>query len=163
MMRAKTFFLHREGSLEWGAPVFFTHAPDGVLFEFATAPTARLVVTDKACASETRTSTEKTPSFLNTLLSHPALETPPPDITLPYTGKETTLLKMEWCWIPGGAFRMGSKEYDDEKPAREVRVKGFWLARYPVTNAQYQLFIEASGYQNQRWWTTDGWRICVRK
>lgn len=51
---------------------------------------------------------------------------------------------------------MGSEDYDDEKPIHEVHVDGFWLARYPVTNTQYKLFIEAGGYDKQQWWTTEG-------
>ena len=53
---------------------------------------------------------------------------------------------------------MGSDDYGDEKPIHEVQVDGFWLARYPVTNTQYKLFIEAGGYDKQQWWTTEGWQ-----
>lgn len=28
----------------------------------------------------------------------------------------------------------------------------FWIARYPITNTQYQALIEDGGYQNERWW-----------
>ncbi len=53
---------------------------------------------------------------------------------------------------------MGSDDYGNEKPIHEVQVDGFWLARFPVTNAQYKLFIEAGGYDKQQWWTTEGWQ-----
>ena len=53
---------------------------------------------------------------------------------------------------------MGSNDYDREKPIHEVHVDGFWLARYPVTNAQYKLFMEARGYDQQKWWTAEGWQ-----
>jgi len=36
--------------------------------------------------------------------------------------------------------------------------KGYSIAKYPVTNAQFAKFIEAGGYSTQRWWTAAGWR-----
>ncbi len=50
--------------------------------------------------------------------------------------------------IPAGKFWMGSDDIsDDEKPCHEVDLPGFWMARYPVTVAQYRAFCEGSGYQ----------------
>jgi formylglycine-generating enzyme required for sulfatase activity len=36
----------------------------------------------------------------------------------------------------------------------------FSIARYPITNAQFDRFIRAGGYSTERWWTLDGepWR-----
>jgi formylglycine-generating enzyme required for sulfatase activity len=34
----------------------------------------------------------------------------------------------------------------------------FWMARYPVTNAQYERFIQAGGYGERRWWSDEGWK-----
>jgi formylglycine-generating enzyme required for sulfatase activity len=49
--------------------------------------------------------------------------------------------------IPGGVFRMGSDHhYPDEAPAHLVAVDGFWMDRYPVTNAKFTEFVEATGY-----------------
>jgi formylglycine-generating enzyme required for sulfatase activity len=64
--------------------------------------------------------------------------------------------------IPAGTFTMGSGDedsqaYDDEKPAHPVTLPDSWMARYPVTNAQYQHFIEADGYQAEKYWTPAGW------
>ena len=42
---------------------------------------------------------------------------------------------------------MGGKQYSDERPIHEVNVAGFWMMRYPVTNAQYRQFVEADGYE----------------
>ena len=48
--------------------------------------------------------------------------------------------------IPAGKFMMGSENISgDERPVHEVSVSGFELGRYPVTNAQYRTFLEASG------------------
>lgn len=52
-------------------------------------------------------------------------------------------------WIPGGEFSMGSDGKDsrkDEKPIHQVRVDGFWMDVTPVTNRQFQQFVEATGY-----------------
>ena len=44
--------------------------------------------------------------------------------------------------IEGGEFRMGSdRHYPEEAPARQVRVGGFWIDRYPVTNADFARFV----------------------
>lgn len=32
------------------------------------------------------------------------------------------------------------------------------MAKYPLTNAQYRLFVDAGGYHEKRWWTETGWR-----
>jgi formylglycine-generating enzyme required for sulfatase activity len=50
-------------------------------------------------------------------------------------------------WIPGGEFLMGSdNHYPEEAPAHRVRVDGFWLDRYPVTNRDFARFVDATGY-----------------
>ncbi len=61
---------------------------------------------------------------------------------------------MEFVWIPGGCFQMGSPEDEegrkwDEGPVHEVCVDGFWMGRYEVTNAQYRLF--ASHHDSGEW------------
>ncbi len=51
-------------------------------------------------------------------------------------------------WIPGGRFRMGSDaHYAEEAPAHEVEVSGFWMDETPVTNRQFQAFVQDSGYR----------------
>ncbi|GAB4400747.1 MAG: hypothetical protein OHK0052_24290 [Anaerolineales bacterium] len=55
--------------------------------------------------------------------------------------------------IPAGAFVMGSDPQVDrqaaknEQPQHRVTLPEYWLARYPVTVAQYRAFVESSGYQ----------------
>jgi formylglycine-generating enzyme required for sulfatase activity len=39
----------------------------------------------------------------------------------------------------------------------EIPNKDYSMAKYPVTNAQFAEFIKAGGYQEQKWWTKDGW------
>ncbi|WP_293539152.1 formylglycine-generating enzyme family protein [Phenylobacterium sp.] len=50
-------------------------------------------------------------------------------------------------WTPGGVFTMGSdSHYPEERPARRVRVDGFWIDRTPVTNDQFARFVEQTGH-----------------
>jgi len=55
--------------------------------------------------------------------------------------------------IPAGPFRMGSDPKKDkdadrvEQPQHEANLPTFYLARYPVTTAQFQAFVEDNGYQ----------------
>jgi formylglycine-generating enzyme required for sulfatase activity len=42
---------------------------------------------------------------------------------------------------------MGSDHhYPEEAPARRVRLEGFWIDRFAVTNAQFRRFVESTGY-----------------
>ena len=60
--------------------------------------------------------------------------------TLPYG-------EPEWVQIPAGEFTMG--EADE---AHRVRLERYAIARVPTTNAQYQLFVLATGYDPPRDW-----------
>lgn len=64
--------------------------------------------------------------------------------------------------IPAGDYWLGSPDddktaYDDEHPLHRVRLPEFWIARYPVTNEQFRHFVEAGGYEAERYWTPEGW------
>ncbi len=57
--------------------------------------------------------------------------------------------------IPAGPFLMGSdpqkdkEAYDDEQPQHEVDLPyDYWMARYPVTVAQWWAFVKATGYDD---------------
>jgi len=72
-----------------------------------------------------------------------------------------------FCEIPAGKFLMGSKEgdegsYDDEYPQFEYDIPyNYFMSRYPVTNAQFDLFVnDPQGYKSNGWWTKAGldWR-----
>ena len=53
----------------------------------------------------------------------------------------------DMVWIPGATFRMGSdKHYPEERPVHRVSVDGFWMDRYPVTNARFARFVEETGH-----------------
>lgn len=50
-------------------------------------------------------------------------------------------------WIPGGEFMMGSnRHYPEEAPAHQVRVNGFWIDAFTVTNRDFGRFVADTGY-----------------
>ncbi len=59
----------------------------------------------------------------------------------------TSVEEMEVCRVPAAAFWMGSEKYESEKPQHlnEHLDYDYWLARYPVTVAQFRQYVEASG------------------
>jgi gamma-glutamyl hercynylcysteine S-oxide synthase len=63
--------------------------------------------------------------------------------------------------IPGGPFIMGTDDrewaYDNERPAHQRDVPSFWLARAPVTNAEYLAFMADGGYERRPLWSEAGW------
>lgn len=49
--------------------------------------------------------------------------------------------------IPSGEFIMGSDGFDDnEKPQHNVTLPDYWMAKYPVTVAQFRSFVEDANY-----------------
>jgi formylglycine-generating enzyme required for sulfatase activity len=65
--------------------------------------------------------------------------------------------------IPGGMYRIGSDEglYESEAPVHNVELTPFAIAQFPVTNAEWALFMQAGGYDDERWWETEearAWR-----
>jgi formylglycine-generating enzyme required for sulfatase activity len=81
---------------------------------------------------------------------------------------DTGLPALQWCLVPPGPFLMGSTDddpdaYSDEKPQFEYPhlTEPYCIARYPVTNIQFQAFVDdPQGYRNDAWWTRAGlsWR-----
>ena len=53
----------------------------------------------------------------------------------------------EMAWIEGGVFTQGATGfYPEEGPPRTLEVKGFWIDKFEVTNAQFSEFVSATGY-----------------
>lgn len=66
--------------------------------------------------------------------------------------------------IPAGEYPIGSDEglFDNETPAHTVPLEAFQIGQFPVTNAEYALFIAAGGYEDERWWETKAARAWQR-
>lgn len=54
--------------------------------------------------------------------------------------------------VPKGPFL-----YGDEK-SREMIDHDYWIDKYPVTNEKYRAFMEADGYGNQAYWSSEAWK-----
>lgn len=63
------------------------------------------------------------------------------------TSQATVFDTSGMVWLPSGIFKMGSNEHLDAQPIHEVELDGFWMDEHEVTNAQFALFVEATGYQ----------------
>lgn len=75
-----------------------------------------------------------------------------------------------WQEFEGGIVSIGHDTadpaagfaYDCEGPRHEVLLPAFALASRPVTNGEFQAFIEDGGYREPRWWHAEGWdRACA--
>jgi formylglycine-generating enzyme required for sulfatase activity len=66
-------------------------------------------------------------------------------------------LESELATVPAGEFWMGGQGAFEGGRVDRIHVSRFQIARYPVTNAQYKLFVDAAGYGERRYWTDAGW------
>src|SRR5688572_16434337 len=57
----------------------------------------------------------------------------------------STLPLLEWLEIPIGSVTLNEVDTPFD-------VKPFKISRYPVTNAQFEAFIQDQGYKNDTWW-----------
>ena len=55
-------------------------------------------------------------------------------------------------FVPGDEYWIG-----EGKERHKVELNDFWIGKYPVTNAQYKLFVDTRGYENRDYWTPKGW------
>jgi formylglycine-generating enzyme required for sulfatase activity len=64
-------------------------------------------------------------------------------------GSQTGSALSDMVFIPGGIFIMGGDSVwgrPDEFPRHPVRVSDFYMDKHEVTNAQFQAFVEQTGY-----------------
>jgi formylglycine-generating enzyme required for sulfatase activity len=54
--------------------------------------------------------------------------------------------------IPAGDFLMG-----EGGEQHELFLPDYQVGKYPVTNSEYERFIDAGGYRDKHWWTEAGW------
>lgn len=65
--------------------------------------------------------------------------------------------------VDGGAVLLGARRgtvpfgWDNEYPGLEVSVPAFRIQRLDVTNGDFMAFVEAGGYDDDRWWSTEDW------
>jgi ergothioneine biosynthesis protein EgtB len=63
--------------------------------------------------------------------------------------------------ITGGIYVMGYSGdtycYDIELPEHKVFLNDYKIDAFPITNSQYLEFMEDGGYNNYKYWLSDGW------
>lgn len=69
----------------------------------------------------------------------PAAPVTPVRLSPVSSSRSAALLPAPFAWVP-------------------IPGKGYSIAKYPLTNAQYKLFVDAGGYQQPKWWTKAGWK-----
>ncbi len=70
----------------------------------------------------------------------------------------TTLPEIRWCNIPGNVMMTGYLEPARSLKAGENACVEYALSAYPVTNAQYQAFMQSSdGHAYSKNWSLKGW------
>ncbi|HST52392.1 MAG TPA: SUMF1/EgtB/PvdO family nonheme iron enzyme [Pyrinomonadaceae bacterium] len=72
------------------------------------------------------------------------------------TNQPHEMVSMPACEFLSGAG-IDSFAYDNERPAREVFVPAFKIARVPVTNAEFARFVGEGGYERREFWDDAGW------
>ncbi len=81
------------------------------------------------------------------------IETPPPPQIFTPPIPSFLPQPFEWCKITGGDVRLSALFRNYLPKDTMVYVTDFFMAKYPVTNAQYQVFVDApDGYNNPDWW-----------
>jgi iron(II)-dependent oxidoreductase len=63
--------------------------------------------------------------------------------------------------FPGGPVDIGTEDrsaaYDNERRRHTVHIAPFWIDVHPVTNGEFEAFIEAGGYSRREYWSDAGW------
>ncbi len=65
--------------------------------------------------------------------------------------------------VAAGPFVLGvdaavePSSLDNERPAHIVDIPAFRIGRVPVTNGEWQEFVDDCGYDQPRWWSDVGW------
>ncbi|HEY8462038.1 MAG TPA: ergothioneine biosynthesis protein EgtB [Blastocatellia bacterium] len=69
--------------------------------------------------------------------------------------------------IEGGLFELGYEgndfAWDNEKPQHTVFLQDFAIDRAPVSNGDFLEFINSGGYEDYRWWLSEGWDAVNRE
>jgi ergothioneine biosynthesis protein EgtB len=69
--------------------------------------------------------------------------------------------------VSGGLYELGFNGkgfcYDNELPEHKVYVDSYKIDKLLVTNNEFMRFIEDSGYENYRYWLSDGWDLAQDK
>jgi formylglycine-generating enzyme required for sulfatase activity len=150
--RRSVFFL--PNWVEWATPVLYMRAPDGVLFD---ALRPRQGATEKR-KDEIETPSQEVGKGESTqpdpeppAAGDKAVTPEQPRETVPEVAPQRP--EPEMVLIPGGEFLMGSDPHRDrdsrdwEQPQHTLYLPDYYMAKTPVTNAQYAAFLQATDYE----------------
>ncbi len=94
------------------------------------------------------------------------------NLSIAQTKIQSDTIPQGMIWVEGGEFMMGCNETQDEdcfgleKPAYKVKVNGFYMDQYEVTNEAYCLFLNEKGNQKEGgylWLNTQGDFVEIQK
>ncbi len=65
-------------------------------------------------------------------------------------------------YIPASTFSRGNSwggamGGNDDTPTARISVNAFYIDKFEVTYRQYQEFVDAGGYENEEYWSAEGW------
>lgn len=72
--------------------------------------------------------------------------------------------RQQWIKVPSGRVTLGRNPddlvfgWDNERPSAVATVAAFDVEQHDVTNAAYMEFVEAGGYDDERWWRPEDWQ-----
>jgi formylglycine-generating enzyme required for sulfatase activity len=133
-------------SVEWGIPVLYMRAVNGVLFDVQAGQAKHPLLPEAS-----------------TLVPQDAAQPERDQTVMPRIEEALSapLLDVELVYIPAGDFVMGSdprqSEFvqDEELPQHTLTLPKYYLARTPVTNRQYLTFVQAREYHRPVHWPSD--------
>jgi formylglycine-generating enzyme required for sulfatase activity len=167
----KAVSLGLTNTVEWGTPVLYMRALDGVLFKLPSlelsahqiandhvgSEQAQGDVTEKLAAESNIHDRMEQETYENTKheqAGHKASKKYVASLTLDL-GEG---VKMEFMCVPKGDFWMGSDKRldrqarDDELPQHKVYLDEYLIGKAPVTNQQYRVFVQATNHQIPDHW-----------
>jgi len=160
-------------TVEWGTPVLYMRSPDGILFRMQDAGSKMQDAgskmqdaggkgqdgEDAAAIFQSRSGDVLRAPLIpqpQTQDAQHITRTPQPTTRTP---QPTCLpFEPEMILIPAGEFLMGSDPQedknarDDEQPQHTLYLPDYYIAKTPMTNAQYAAFVQATGYKTPRHW-----------
>jgi ergothioneine biosynthesis protein EgtB len=78
--------------------------------------------------------------------------------------KPSLIEQPEFIYVEGGIIEIGNKNrefcFDNEMPSHHHFLKPYLISTHLVKNKDFCDFIADGGYQNPKWWLSDGWE-CV--
>ena len=74
---------------------------------------------------------------------------------------------LEWKPFPSGLALIGFEgegfAFDNERGRHQSFVEAFEIADRPVTSGEFLAFIDAGGYQQSKFWLSDGWNTILSR